>query len=84
MWVGSRDPKAGPVCARQEFEHGVDEATELGFFADDERTTTMLPRKLKSNAALATKVASELHNLAGHCKKRAAAAARPFKGLGAQ
>ncbi|KAL1523713.1 hypothetical protein AB1Y20_018643 [Prymnesium parvum] len=41
-------------------ERGVDDAVELGYFVDDERTMTALPEKLRAQAALAASIARSL------------------------
>ena len=48
-------------------QHGIDEAVELGYFVDDERTMTTLPEKLATQADLAKVISEDLVNLGKHC-----------------
>ena len=61
-------------------QRGVDEAVELGYFVDDERTMTSLPDKLSSQAALAKTIALSLHNLGSRCPSSRGAAGRVSRG----
>lgn len=55
-------------------QRGLDEAAEVGFFVDDERTMTALPAKLNAQGTLAKGIALELAQLATRCTARQAKA----------
>ena len=54
----------------------VDEAAELGYFVDDERTLTQLPDQLHRQAESANAVALDLQGLASHCPTHRGAGGR--------
>ena len=62
-------------------QRGVDEAVELGYFVDDERTMTTLPDKLSTQAALAKTIALSLHNLGSRCPPSRGTGSRGSRGM---
>lgn len=48
-------------------QQGVDDAVEVGYFVDDERTMTSLPARLMAQAGMAKSIASSLRILGSRC-----------------